>query len=329
MTVQITIIGLGQIGTSIGLALAKHSETVKRVGHDKQPEVARAAQKKGALDKVEFNLPAAARQADLVLLTLPVSEIEATLKVISRDLKKGAVVMDTAPIKSAVSEWVKKLLPDGNFYVGLVPVINPAYLHIHETGMEAAREDLFHKGLLVIASPPGTPGEAIALATDLAHLLGASSFFADQAEIDGLMASTHLLPQLVAAALVNATVDQPGWLEARKLAGHAYAMGTAPIIHQDETDALCAAALLNRENVIRVLDNMIASLQGLRGAISNKDKGSVDSRLEEAYKGQVHWLRERFSADWASEEYGEINVPSFGERLQQMVIGGLSRKPRK
>jgi len=47
MTIQITILGLGQVGGSIGLALAEHKENVKRVGHDKDPEIARAAMKAG------------------------------------------------------------------------------------------------------------------------------------------------------------------------------------------------------------------------------------------------------------------------------------------
>ena len=36
MTVQISIIGTGQIGTSIGLALAEHQDMFYRVGHDKE-----------------------------------------------------------------------------------------------------------------------------------------------------------------------------------------------------------------------------------------------------------------------------------------------------
>ena len=46
MSVQITIIGLGQVGTSIGLALAEQ-KSIKRVGHDKDFGRARAAQKAG------------------------------------------------------------------------------------------------------------------------------------------------------------------------------------------------------------------------------------------------------------------------------------------
>ena len=57
MTSQITIIGLGQIGASIGWALEKYKGDILRVGHDKNMTAAKDAQKLGAVDKVIRNLP--------------------------------------------------------------------------------------------------------------------------------------------------------------------------------------------------------------------------------------------------------------------------------
>ena len=113
MTVQITIIGLGQIGASAGLALAEHKNLLHRVGHDKDPGVAKQAKKMDAVDDIKSNLPAAVREAKIVLLSLPVHEIRATLETIAKDLPSGAVVMDTAPVKEAVSKWAQEILPEG------------------------------------------------------------------------------------------------------------------------------------------------------------------------------------------------------------------------
>ena len=71
MTVNITIIGLGQIGASIGLALASHKDQVTLTGHDKSPAIAREAHKLGAVDKINFNLPASVEGANVVILALP------------------------------------------------------------------------------------------------------------------------------------------------------------------------------------------------------------------------------------------------------------------
>ncbi len=323
MSVQITIIGLGQIGASIGLALAEHKQVIRRVGLDRRIGVAKTARKQGALDDVKINLSMAVSKADIVLLCLPSDQIYETLEVIAPDLKEDAVVMDTSPVKGAVTDWTKNLLPPGRAYVGLVPIINPAYLHDTMVGLDAARDDLFKDNLMVIAAAPGTPGKAVKLAADLTRLLGATPFFADLAEVDGFMATTHVLPQLVAAALLNATVDHPGWHEARKLAGRAYAEATTPIIYHDDSNALRETVLLNHENVTRVLDGMIASLQNLRQDIAGEDGQALGAYLEQARQGRDRWWDQRLAADWMAEDRGP--VPESSGLLRQMF--GIRQRP--
>ena len=324
MAVQITIVGLGQIGASFGLALANQPELVRRVGHDRQPEIARKAEKMGALDKVMLNLPAAVQDADLVLLSVPIDQLRDTLAVIAPVLKEGSVVMDTAPVKEAVAGWAAELLPADRHYVGLTPVINPLYLEEPASGLEAAHADLFHGGLIAIVAPPRTNSEAIKLAADLARLVGASPFFVDPLEIDGLMAATHLLPQLLAAGLINSTADQPGWREGRKVAGRAYAEATGPIIHLGDSKALKASVLLNRENTLRVIDSAIAALQIIRTDIDAQDGEALLKRLERARTSREKWWKERQVGDWVESDGGPApEIPDVFGRLF-----GVRRKPK-
>ena len=89
MAVQLTIVGMGQIGTSVGLALADQTEVIHRLGHDRELRIARRAKKMGALDKVSMNLPSSVEKADLVLLALPVDQIRETLEIVREDLKEA------------------------------------------------------------------------------------------------------------------------------------------------------------------------------------------------------------------------------------------------
>ena len=134
MTVQITIIGMGQVGTSIGLALAEHTTQVYRVGHDKEIAVANLAKKMGALDRVDMNIPHSVEDAGLVILAVPIDEVRDTLKAVAKDVRPDVVVMDMAPVKETVLTWAKELLPAHAHYIGLVPVINPGYLQTHGLG---------------------------------------------------------------------------------------------------------------------------------------------------------------------------------------------------
>lgn len=326
MTVQITIIGLGQIGASIGLALANQPNLCRRTGHDRELERARRAEKMGALDRIEHNLHAAVREADIVLLCLPMDQIRETLELIAPDLSEGAVVMDTGPIKATVAAWAGEMLPAGRFYVGLTPVINAAYLHDATSGLEAAHADLFRSSLMAIVAPPRTASEAVKLAADLVRLLGATPLFADPTEMDGLMAATHLLPQLLAAALINATVDQPGWREGRKVAGRAYAEATGPIVHLSEPQTLRASALLNRENVLRVMDSTIAALQAIRSDIDNQDSTSLEERLERARKGREKWWNQRLAGDWINGDAAPLAEDVSSASVFGRLLG--IRKPK-
>ena len=329
MTVQITIIGLGQIGTSVGLALAAHTDQVTRLGHDIQPAVAQKAQKMGAIDKLHYNLPAAVAEANIIFLALPLDQIHATLKIIAQDVKADAVIVDTAPAKVAVAAWVKELLPEKRHYVGLTPAFNPQYIHEQAQGIEAARADLFKKGVMAIAAPPGTPGAAVKLATDLTTLLGATPFFVDLAEADGMMASAHILPQLSAAALINTITGQPGWPDIRKVTGRPFASATDQTIFQDGSAALREAALHNRENILRVLDDMISNLTILRADIAQEKSDALKSRLEGAVEGQLKWWKERSAGDWHAVEYRGTELPKSGNLLKQLITGVRSEKKKK
>ena len=319
MTVQITIVGLGQIGASVGLALEKQHDYMHRVGHDKSFTLAKKAQKNGAVDEVKFNLPASVRKANIVLLSLPMNEIRSTLELIAPDLPKGAVVLATAPLQSPVAAWAQELLPDGRYYIGFVPAINPEYLYSVELGLEAAKADLFNGSVIIPVHLRGTPEEAIKLATDLIAMLDATPLFADMAESDGLMTSIHTVPQLLAVAMLNTVVDQPGWKEARQLAGRPFASLTSALAYQDEYKALGEAALLNKENTTRVLDGIIASLQGLRDDIAADKRDEVFDRIKTAADGHDHWIAERLRRKNSLGNKGMQDLsnkkPSFMEQL--------------
>jgi prephenate dehydrogenase len=329
MSVQITIVGLGQIGSSIGMALKAHGVNVRLVGHDKDPQAGKESQRIGAVDDVKYNLPASVRDAQIVILALPLAEVHETLKIIAPDLQEGTLVLDTAPAKAKVAAWAQELLPQGRYYIGLTPAINPDYLHGTEFGVNAAHADLFEKGIMVVNAPYGTPGNVFNLAMELVNLLGAAPLLMDTTEADGIFSAMHILPQLAAAALLDTTVDRPGWQEARKLAGRPYAFVTAGAAYHDDMTSLGETALENRENIVRLLNSYIASLIRLRDEIEDQDREAVLERLGEAWKGRSRWMDERSAAEWLKGESQPIDAPSFGDRVNQMLFGSLMTDRQK
>lgn len=326
MTVQITILGLNQIGASIGLALANQKEKFKRLGNDRNVEIAKKAMKMGAVDDVVINLPSAIRKADVIILAIPVDDIYATLETIAPDLKEDVVVIDTSALKSTIADWVKTLLPVGRHFVSLTPALNPQYFFESSADLEGARADLFKNSLMAITCPPNTNREALKLATDLAKLLGAGVLFADQMEVDGLLAASQILPQLTAAALLQATTDQPGWREGRKLAGIDYAQATAPILHLDGEQSAGQIALSNKENTVRVIDNLIDALQTLRTQIASDDGKALHTYITKARQDRQTWWLQRQRGEWERDGTPHTTLPTSGENLSQLFLGGIGKR---
>jgi prephenate dehydrogenase len=329
MSIQISLIGLGQIGTSIGLALKEHTDLVKRVGHDREGSVARRAEKLGAVDSISFNLPAAVRQADIVILASPVDDLLKILDVIATELKEGAVVIDTSPVKVSVAKWATEKLPPGRHFISWTPAIHPAYLYEAAQGVESAHADLFKNSLILTTTPPNTSAQALRLSSDLIGLLGARPLFADLYEVDGLAASSQILPQLAAVALLNATMDQPGWQENRKVAGRSFADATQPVLHIDDVEKLGQAAILNKDNTLRVIDNLIAALRDLRQAVNDQDSEALHKAIEKARSGREQWLNQRQSGLWENLP-ADTPIPSKAEIYGRMVgLGGRKDKSKK
>jgi prephenate dehydrogenase len=251
---------------------------------------------------------------------LPIPAIKATLRSIAPDLRQNVVVADTSPIKGQITGWQADLEP-GHHYIGLVPALSPH----HITDLERpAHADLFRGGVMGIISPPGTPGTAVKLAADLVALLGAESFFMDLQESDNLMASAHLLPQLLSAALIHQTVDGPGWPEMRRLAGRAYAAVSLPAASQDEPQALAQAALINPAASLRALDAYLQTLTNLRTQIAAGDEAQLTSTLSQAAEARQRWWSERTAGNWLQIEAAGPKLPPKTGFLERLL--GLGRQ---
>ncbi len=320
MAPQIAIIGLGQIGASMGMALKQANSPLRRVGFDKDIGVARAAQTLGAIDDVATRLPDAVRDADIVLIALPLGQIHEILSHAFPYFKENSVVMETAPVKRSITKAMQELR-QGRYYIGLVPAVTAEAIAAPETGLKGARPDLFKRTVMIIDAPRGTPQEVEQLGINFARLLGAKPLLADLGESDGLMAAAHILPQLAAAALLNATVDQPGWSDGRKLAGRPFAGVTGGLAYYDDPASLRAAALANPQAVIHALDMLMDSLGELRDEIESGDAEAVSQRLQRAFEARERWLNERGAADWLSEGGEAPDLPNVGEQVMQMFFG--------
>ncbi|MCX6053512.1 MAG: prephenate dehydrogenase/arogenate dehydrogenase family protein [Chloroflexi bacterium] len=322
MTLQITIIGLGQVGSSFGLALAPLKDKVFRCGHDADPARGKRLEKEGAFDKIFYHLPESVQDADVVLLALPVDQIEDTLKVIAEDLKTGAVVIDTSTAQAGVRTWAKRYLTAERQFISMTPVINAAYLDEKMDECMTGHADLFNSREMILTADSSTHSETIDLAVDLARVVGARVLFSDLLEADGIFAKIEVLPKLVSSALLMATIDQPGWKDARCFTSRSFLRSTEAVEYIDEKDQPAITAMLNQENTLLSLNAMISALGEIRDLVRENDQETLTRVLKNIGEARAEWLEQRRSGNW--EERSGKTFPA-----RASLFGSLLSNPMK
>ncbi|MDM8000271.1 MAG: prephenate dehydrogenase/arogenate dehydrogenase family protein [Dehalococcoidia bacterium] len=285
MARRITIIGLGLIGGSIGLALKKAGpEAVELVGYARRMETAERARQMGAIDRVEGSLPSAVGNADLVVLATPTMSIKEILPQIGPHLPDGCAVTDVASTKVDVMRWAEESLPQNVSFVGGHPMAGKEL-----SGIEAADGDLF-KGCTYCVVPGRNASEAaMAEVIDLAHRIGARHVLLDAAEHDWLVAGISHLPLILASALVMATTQSPQWSKMSALAATGYQSATRlasqhPRMNRD----IC---FTNRSNIIAWIDEFARELERFRRLVAERDV-SLEEAFEKARQARTAWIEE-------------------------------------
>lgn len=306
MALQVAIVGMNKIGTSIGLALSKYPDTLTCVGYDQEVSNARRAAKMGAISKSYLALHRCVKNTSVIILACPLDDVRENLEIIADHAPRGAAVIDTSPVKSRVAEWAREILPDSMNFTGWTLGTNPEYMHDHQLGVEAARGDLFKNSMVGINDSPGITEKALRLNSDLVALLGAKAIFIDAVEADGLGAMGKELPRITALALLLATVDSPGWQEARKLAGPDFAHGSLPVLNVGEREELGLSMLLNRENIIRLIDDLMQSLERIHDNLEENNTEELGKNLEHAINQRLLWLEQARLNAWDSSDRVEL-----------------------
>jgi len=317
----ITIVGLGLVGTSIGLALRQEkADEFDIIGHDRDFGQARAVRKLGAVNKLDWNLVNACEQADMVIVATPLTGVRETLQAIGPYLKAGSVVIDTANLKGPVMDWASQYLPESVSFVGTNPFISPA-----GQGPDAASAELFRGALWCVAPGATAAEEAVKLVNDMIYLLGARPYFLDPCEHDGLVASVEHLPLLLSTALLRLTFSAPTWKELRKTTGAVFENSTA--LPTTDADTYRDIMVFNRDNVVRWLDLFLQEMQHLRELITGDDQEALREAFDKAVDARILWLEQR-KEGYPDAVTEKAEMPTMGSFLGGFLgIGGLRRSP--
>ncbi len=319
---QITIIGLGLIGTSMGLGLKALGHDYTIMGHDKDPKAMGRAQKLGAVDKTHWNLIAACEDADMIIVAIPLDAIPPTFEAIRQDVKPGALVIDTAPLKRPVQRAAAMYLPEHAHFIGTDPILPQG----EDLSVEDASAQLFEGVLWALCPGSEVHQDAVNVVANMVQALGAQPYFLSPEEHDGLAAAAESLPTLVAAALMHGVSQDPAWREIRKMAGAQFQRTTA--LPHFEPETLARVVFENRDNVLHWVDAMGQELNRWAQALREEDPDRLVDWFQEAIHARQTWLELQATGDW-EERRKEMNVEYTGFFSRMFGAGAFSRKREK
>jgi len=267
---RVTIIGVGLIGGSLGLAL-KGSGLARRivgVGH-RQPSLD-AARSCGSADETSLDPAAGVRGSDLVVLATPIGQFREVLTRAAPALAPGAVVIDVGSTKARVVADLEPLVPPPGAFIGCHPIAGS-----EQRGVSAARADLFRGSVCVLTPTRNTPPDALARVRQTWEALGMAVHEMPPEVHDRLLAEVSHLPHAVAAALVRAVSAAaepfagPGWSDTTRVAS-----GDAALWR----DILMS----NAGEVADALQRFQGTLAAFRSALAQGDAAKVESLLAES-----------------------------------------------
>ncbi len=288
---QVTIIGLGLIGTSLGMALKQLKIPPRVIGNDVQYDAATRATRLKAVDRAERNLQDAVDGADLVVVATPVSIIPEVLRTATPAFAHGCIVTDTGSTKREVVRLAAEILPSSVSFVGGHPMTGKA-----TSGIDEPSASMFQGAVYCLTPVASTPGSSVETVASMVHQIGASPFFLDPVEHDGLVAGISHLPYLLSATLMRVIASETSWREMSDLAAGGFEMATR--LAGRDSKMYADILTTNSDNLVRYLDKVIAELTAAREKLAS-GQPSMEADLKEAYEKRLEWEQNRRRAQEA------------------------------
>ena len=280
---KITIIGVGLLGGSIGLAVKRRKLAREVAGFVRRAASLKDCEQAGAVDYATTDLLAAVSNADLVILCTPLAQMRPLVQQFLPALKAGAIVTDVGSVKADVVRELESLVrKSGAHFVGSHPMAGG-----EKMGVRAARADLYANAVCVVTPTKKSNPNAIRELEQFWKSLGARTRRLDAAQHDLLVSRSSHLPHVVSAALTNLVLHPANPQTQAGLCATGFRDATR--IASGSPEMWRDIALANRKNVSRAMDAFVAELKKFQSALKRNDSKAVEKFFAAAKARRDNW----------------------------------------
>lgn len=283
MIKQLGVIGCGLMGGSFALALRRALQVERVVGFSKSTNSLGQAIKMGVIDAAVGSAAEAALNSDVVLIAVPVSATETTLRSLRGHLQPDALLMDVGSTKRHVVDAARRVLGDD------LPAFVPAHpiAGKERAGIEHADAALFEQRQVILTPLPQTTEERLHRAASIWAATGARVHRMTAEQHDAAFAAVSHLPHLLGFAYFNAVLGQPLGREFLAVAGPGFRDFTRvaaadPLIWRDILSS-------NREEVLKQCERFRQTLQAFEVALTSGNEAALEDLITRASTERGAW----------------------------------------
>jgi cyclohexadieny/prephenate dehydrogenase len=300
---RIALIGFGLIGGSIARAAREQGLAGEIVTTDRSAKTRARVIELGIADRVVGTNAEAVKDADLVILCIPVGACGAVAQEISVHLKPGAIVSDVGSVKGAVVRDMAPYLPSGVHFVPAHPVTGTEH-----SGPDSGFAELFVNRWCILTPPEGVDADATERLRAFWASLGAKVEIMTPEHHDVVLAITSHLPHLIAYTIVGTADELEGVTQSEVLKFSAGGFRDFTRIAASDPTMWRDVFLANKDAVLEMLGTFNEDLSKLTRAIR---RGDGEALFE-------HFARTRAIRRGIVEIGQDSAAPDFGRPHAQL-----------
>ncbi len=199
---KIALVGIGLIGSSLAHVIRREGLAGHVTISSRSAETLQRARELGLGDSYEARAADAVRDADLVIVSVPVGASGAVAEEIAPALKRGATVTDVGSTKASVIAQMAPHMPQGVHFIPGHPLAGT-----EKSGPDAGFAELFENRWCIFTPLPGTDPEALERLSEFWRRCGSNIDTMDPQHHDMVLAIVSHLPHIIAYNIVGTADD--------------------------------------------------------------------------------------------------------------------------
>ena len=263
---RVAIIGIGLIGSSLAHVMRREKIATHIAGHAKSAATRATAVKLGLVDSMHETASGAARDADLVIMCVPVGACGEIAAEIMGVLKPGAILTDVGSVKSAIVRDVLPHLAPGIHFIPGHPVAGT-----EQSGPTSGFAELFERRWCILTPLPDSDPAAVARLEKFWRSCGSDVELMTPEHHDMVLAITSHLPHLIAYNIVGTAADLEDVTDSEVIKYSASGFRDFTRIAASDPTMWRDVFLNNREAVLEMLGRFSEDLSVLQRAIRFSD----------------------------------------------------------